>query len=65
MAKKSDKIKYQVEFRLDDFDRFRNSYPNFRYNYSTFKEWAEATMDYMLASCSDLEGMEVTVKKAS
>ena len=65
MAKKSDKIKYQVEFRLDDFDRFRNSYPNFRYNYSTFKEWAEATMDYVLASCSDLEGMELTVKKVS
>ena len=65
MAKKSDKVKYQVEFRLDDFGKFRDSYPSFRYNYTSFKEWAEATMDYMLASCSDLEGMEVTVKKAS
>ena len=65
MARKTSKIKYQVEFRLDDFDKFRNSYPNFRYNYSTFREWAEATMDYMLASCNDLEGMELTVKKVS
>ena len=65
MARKTNKIKYEVEFRLDDFEKFRNSYPNFRYNYTSFKEWAEATIDYMLASCNDLEGMEVTVKKAS
>ena len=65
MIRKTNKIKYQVEFRLDDFEKFKASYPNFRYNYSTFREWAEATMDYMIASCSDLEGMEVTVKKAS
>ena len=65
MAKKSDKIKYEVEFRLDNFVKFRNSYPNFRYSYTSFKEWTSATIDYMLASCSDLEGMELTVKKVS
>lgn len=65
MARKASKIKYEVEFRLDDFEKFRNSYPNFRYSYTSFKEWAEATIDYMLASCNDLEGMELTVKKVS
>ena len=65
MARKTSKIKYLVEFRLDDFNKFRDSYPNFRYNYSSFREWAKATMEYILASCSDLKGMEVTVKKTS
>lgn len=57
------KITYQVTFELEDIDKLRESYPNFKYNYTTFEEWAQSNIEYMLGMISDIEGYKVTVKK--
>ena len=39
---KKQKFKYLVEFTLKDMEKLENSYPNFRLNYSTFKDFTKA-----------------------
>lgn len=59
---KKTKVTYQVTFELEDINKLMTSYPNFRYNYSTFEEWVKSNIDYMLSLISDIEGYKVTVK---
>lgn len=57
------KIKYTVEFELQDFDKFNETFPNFKYNYRTFEEWVQSNMNYLFESIDDIEGYTLKIKR--
>lgn len=59
---KPKKIKYEVTFELEDLKKFSESYPNFKYNYNSWEEWVQSTIDYMIGMNSDIEGHKITAK---
>ena len=59
------KIEYKVTFELKDYDKLVKSYPNFKYNYDSFEEWADSCIDNMIGPISDIEGVKITTIKSS
>lgn len=59
------KIIFQVTFELEDMERFSASYPNFKYNYGTYEEWAKSCIEDMLGEISEIKGQKVSAIKIS
>ena len=59
------KIEYKVTFELKDYDKLVKSYPNFKYNYNSFSEWADSCIDNKIEPISDIEGIRITKMKSS
>ena len=62
---KTQKFKYLVEFTLKDMEKFENSYPNFRFNYPTFKDFTKAMVLSIPYEFEDyvIEGVQINVKE--
>lgn len=44
MTSKPQTIGYKISFTLTDYEKLRESYPNYRYNYGSFREFVAAIM---------------------
>ena len=62
---KKQTFKYLVEFTLKDMEKLENSYPNFRLNYSTFKDFTKSLVLHTpyLFENYDIEGVQINVKE--
>ena len=50
MAKVKKEENFVVRFTTNDFNKLKEKYPNFAYNYSTFQQWAKSFIDDITAT---------------